>query len=184
MLDRVKTIIEVNAFTPSRFADHIGVPRSTVSHILSGRNKPSLEVVQRMLDAFPELSAKWLISGKGQSGLYSGGLFDQTESGQVSSNINLDSKESVVKTFDIKDDIRQEEMKKPSEIKQDAPKEMKKTDETKNDDENIAGDPVPVSKNDMPAAVAENKQHYGKKSVKVIVVYSDGTYSEYLPAAL
>lgn len=61
--DRIKTIIKVNQLTSSAFADEIGVQRSSVSHILSGRNNPSLEFIQKTLHRFPKVNAEWLISG-------------------------------------------------------------------------------------------------------------------------
>ena len=46
-------------------ADIIGVNRATISHILSGRNKPSIDFLQKLLSSYPELNANWLISGVG-----------------------------------------------------------------------------------------------------------------------
>jgi len=50
--------------SPSKFADEIGVQRSSISHILSERNKPSLEFVQKILNTFPEINTDWLLTGK------------------------------------------------------------------------------------------------------------------------
>ncbi len=55
--------MEDRGLTASKFADKIGVPRSGLSHILSGRNKPSLDYVIKILDAFPEIDPNWLIKG-------------------------------------------------------------------------------------------------------------------------
>lgn len=63
MVERIRTLLESRQLTPTQFADLIGVARPTVSHILSGRNKPSLEVVQRILAAMPELAIPWLLNG-------------------------------------------------------------------------------------------------------------------------
>lgn len=65
MVERIRTLLEARQLTPTQFADAIGVARPIVSHILSGRNKPSLEVVQRILAAMPELSMAWLLNGTG-----------------------------------------------------------------------------------------------------------------------
>lgn len=65
MVERIRTLLEARQLTPTQFADAIGVARPIVSHILSGRNKPSLEVVQRILGAMPELSMAWLLNGTG-----------------------------------------------------------------------------------------------------------------------
>ena len=51
--------------TPSQLAEKTGIQRASVSHILSGRNKPSLEVMQKIYEAFPELDLKWLMTGVG-----------------------------------------------------------------------------------------------------------------------
>jgi len=49
----------------SQFADEVGVQRSSVSHVLSGRNKPSLDFVTKILTAYTEVNSEWLITGKG-----------------------------------------------------------------------------------------------------------------------
>ncbi len=48
----------------AEFADRIGVQRSAVSHILNGRNNPSAVVLEKMLKAYPNLNARWLITGE------------------------------------------------------------------------------------------------------------------------
>ena len=65
MVERIRNLLETRQLTPTQFADLIGVARPIVSHILSGRNKPSLEVVQRVLAALPDLSMPWLLNGSG-----------------------------------------------------------------------------------------------------------------------
>ncbi len=49
----------------SRFAETIGVQRSSISHIISGRNKPSLDLINKILEGFPKVSTDWLLLGKG-----------------------------------------------------------------------------------------------------------------------
>lgn len=66
MIDRLRKIMEVNNYTPSLFADEIGVQRSSISHILSERNKPSLELVQKLLTRFRDLNSEWLLFGIGK----------------------------------------------------------------------------------------------------------------------
>lgn len=65
MVERIRALLQARQLSPTQFADVIGVARPIVSHILSGRNKPSLEVVQKIIGAFPELSLAWLLSGTG-----------------------------------------------------------------------------------------------------------------------
>ena len=65
MVDRIRQLLQEKQLTPTQFADAIGIARPIVSHILSGRNKPSLEVVQKILAAFADLSMPWLLNGSG-----------------------------------------------------------------------------------------------------------------------
>lgn len=57
-------VIESHKLTAGAFADRIGVQRSNVSHVLSGRNKPSFEFIEKLLIAFPKVQAHWLMTGK------------------------------------------------------------------------------------------------------------------------
>jgi transcriptional regulator with XRE-family HTH domain len=65
MVERIRQILQSRQLSPTQFADALGVARPIISHVLSGRNKPSLEVVQKIITAFPDLSLPWLLSGQG-----------------------------------------------------------------------------------------------------------------------
>lgn len=62
---RLQIVINYYGETASSFAEKIGVQRSSISHILSGRNKPSLEFILKILSSFPEVELYWLLNGKG-----------------------------------------------------------------------------------------------------------------------
>ena len=64
MKNRIIQIIEEHQLSNSQFADKLGIPRSGLSHVLSGRNKPSLDYVLKILEAFPDVDPQWLLSGK------------------------------------------------------------------------------------------------------------------------
>lgn len=61
--DRISYLIKINQLTASSFAQKIGAQPSSISHIISGRNKPSLDLIQKILNEFPKVNADWLISG-------------------------------------------------------------------------------------------------------------------------
>ena len=65
MHSRLKYWMEMEVLKSSALADNIRVNRATISHILSGRNKPSIDFLQKLLSSYPELNANWLISGVG-----------------------------------------------------------------------------------------------------------------------
>src|SRR5210317_2151913 len=62
---RLRKIMEYHQLSASAFADAIGVQRSSISHLLSGRNKPSLDFVLKVVREFPEVNLYWLLNGKG-----------------------------------------------------------------------------------------------------------------------
>ncbi len=65
MKDRILAFLQNENKSYAQFADEIGVQPSGISHILSGRNNPSLDFVIKMLHRYPSLSADWLLFGKG-----------------------------------------------------------------------------------------------------------------------
>ncbi len=65
MKDRFEQILAFYQLSSAQFADNIGVQRSSISHIVSGRNLPSFDFIQKMLIKYPEIDANWLITGKG-----------------------------------------------------------------------------------------------------------------------
>lgn len=59
--EKIRRFINDKDLTSTKFADEIGVPRPSISHILSDRNKPSLEIVQKIYKRYPELGFDWFL---------------------------------------------------------------------------------------------------------------------------
>lgn len=66
MKNRIQTIMEREGLVSAKFAEEIGVQRSAMSHILSGRNNPSLDVLIKILKRFTYVDSDWLLFGKGE----------------------------------------------------------------------------------------------------------------------
>jgi transcriptional regulator with XRE-family HTH domain len=66
MIERILEILKFKNLSPAQFADLIGVQRSGISHLISGRNKPSLDFLQKILKTFPEINTDWMLFGKGE----------------------------------------------------------------------------------------------------------------------
>lgn len=64
--NRLQKVMDFYGESASSFASKIGVQRSSISHIISGRNKPSLDFVLKVLSSFPEVDLYWLMNGKGE----------------------------------------------------------------------------------------------------------------------
>ena len=97
MTDRIKIILKSRNLSPSQFADEIDVQRSGISHILSGRNKPSLEFLQKLFSKYPTLNSKWLIMGLGNMIIESGAQSQRSESTNDPqlSDININKQQSL-----------------------------------------------------------------------------------------
>jgi transcriptional regulator with XRE-family HTH domain len=65
MKDRILEFLKAENKSSAQFAEEIGVQPSGISHILSGRNNPSLDFVIKMLEKYPNISSDWLLFGKG-----------------------------------------------------------------------------------------------------------------------
>lgn len=65
MKDRITQFLTREGISPAEFADKIGVQRSSVSHVLNGRNYPSASFIQKMLGSYKSLNPRWLLLGEG-----------------------------------------------------------------------------------------------------------------------
>ena len=88
MKDRIIRFIEAEKLTAAEFADTIGVQRSSVSHVLNGRNNPGFSFIQKILESYPNLNSRWLLTGEGS-------MYEKT-------NSVVSSKQEDPKLFDIK----------------------------------------------------------------------------------
>lgn len=89
-IKRIEIILEYYSLNASTFADKIGVQRSSLSHLLSGRNKPSLDFILKILDVFPEVDLYWILNGKGS--------FPKKLSLEVIANKNIEEIQSPIQT--------------------------------------------------------------------------------------
>lgn len=67
MIERILELMKKKNLTPSQFADEIGIQRSGISHLISGRNKPSLELIMKVLKRFPDVKAEYLLYGTSET---------------------------------------------------------------------------------------------------------------------
>ncbi len=66
MKGRIIQFIESEKITAAEFADNIGVQRSSVSHVLNGRNNPGFSFIQKILETYPKINSRWLLLGEGE----------------------------------------------------------------------------------------------------------------------
>ncbi len=162
MRKRLQELMDKEGISPARFAELVGVQRSSVSHILSGRNNPSLEFIQKILSAFPKISSDWLISGIGS--IYRESTYDnqnKMEGVKTATNQSTADLFSVLNDEDISIYRTPEESKSTSETKPIQKVITQVKSDTVKEEKNIESKP-------------ENKQIY-----QIVVFYSDDTFKVY-----
>lgn len=88
-IERIKNVMDFHNLNASLFADSIGVQRSSISHLLSGRNKPSLDFVLKVTEVFEEVDLVWLLHGKGS--------FPKAKNHKHSTTVPLQQTQTIVK---------------------------------------------------------------------------------------
>ncbi len=168
MKERLIQLLDLEQMSPSKFADIIGVQRSSISHVISGRNKPSFDFLQKTLKAFPGLNASWLMLGEGtmyeQMGRnISGNLFDSPAASEEP------AEENIAETEEVHTEIEAPETANSGEI------EAKQTQ--------VAPAPAEDSDKSMQAeAIKAIATGSTKRIVQVMVIYEDDTFRAFLPA--
>lgn len=161
MIDKILLILKAKNLSSSQFADKLGVQRSNISHILSGRNKPSLDFIMKIKSSFPEISTDWLLLGKGE-------MF-----------VNVSSDKS---TSEISDEIPDINLFNNSIEKK---TEEKNIEETKIDLEKVINKPktdhLPKEKQNLNSMLKLTENKAGKKVEMIVFFYNDKTYKEYFP---
>jgi len=151
--DKIKQVLILKNLSPSYLADDIGVQRSSISHILSGRNRPSLDIIQKIVRRFPEFTYEWFLDSDIQ--LSSDDIALQLPK----RNLLTHSQTAPV----VKQGIDNKEASKPSGGTGSA---FRKNN-TVNQNEPI----IPKSENAIKPSVE-----------RILVFYTDGTFREYTPA--
>jgi transcriptional regulator with XRE-family HTH domain len=169
MKERLLQLLDLEQITPSKFADIIGVQRSSISHVISGRNKPSFDFLQKTLKAFPGLNAAWLMLGEGtmyeQMGRkVPGNLFDPPE---------------VQAEEQIPVHIPEEERGSSELLSSQAPSVSDSEDAVSSES---AIDTAEDQQSDRPDELPAQNTKDPKKIVQVIVIYEDDTFRTFAPA--
>ena len=154
---KIELLIQTKKLSASQFADTLGIPRSSISHILSGRNKPSLDVVQKILIAFPEIPADELLDDKRELTItVSGPKVVSTPTSVTPSLFDAPIPVSPESPTSIlpEQTIVQSNLRRPRET---------------------------GTKTQNPVTAQTSTVHLAKKIERVIIFYTDGTFTESKP---
>ena len=109
MKDRILKIMQSEGLTNVEFAEKLGISTSSLSHIFGGRNKPSLDVVLRILMAYPTINPNWLLFEKGEMISGASNVFQMNENREFAASTSSEGEnreenppqEDIVKTKEI-----------------------------------------------------------------------------------
>ena len=168
---RVQKIINYSELSSSEFADEIGVQRSNISHVLSGRNKPSLDFLMKIKDRFPEIQWEWLIEGKGAM------IFSEDETASTPSSYSLeeskinDDEPIITGLFSI-----------PSQEMDENTKQEEEKSETSEPIQynNIVENIPEISENENISEV-ETSSEKGNNIKKIVFFYENGKFEVFEP---
>ncbi|HKK63189.1 MAG TPA: helix-turn-helix transcriptional regulator [Bacteroidales bacterium] len=155
MKERLKELMDKHQLTPLAMANKMGIQRSSISHLLSGRNKPSYDFIQKFLDAYPFVDAHWFITGKHKHA--------NTSQKQQSLFDSVGEKHSEVSVH-----------------KNDIPNQIPASNQIKDSQGDKKIEPE-VSSNRPTQAKEEDKTNEARLE-RIVWFYDDGSFKEYKPA--
>lgn len=185
MEERIRLIIKAKNITAASFADRIGVQRSAISHVLSGRNNPSLDFIQRILKAFPDINAEWLIGGKGEMRKDIVELFSEhMRNAETTTAVQTQKEVKVAPTlFDIP--VEEETNTLSVDKTQDVLRRLTSGDTSVDSvvkNENTQTTTSPSESNIQDPVVETAKIFKSEKDIdRIVVFYKDRTFREYKP---
>lgn len=151
-IKRLETILDYYGLNASSFADKIGVQRSSMSHLLSGRNKPSLDFILKIIEIFPDVDLYWVLNGKG--------TFPKNENIEVVTNsIPQEIEKPIAPIFPTKSFIPEDlflEIENPTEKK-------------------------PIEKNTPEIKNVIPNSSSSEEIEKIVLFYKNGTFKIYTP---
>ncbi|GAB3956194.1 helix-turn-helix transcriptional regulator [Spirosoma harenae] len=167
--DKIKQILIDKNLTPSYFADEIGVQRSSISHILSGRNRPSFDIIQKIIRRFPELGYDWIMEEEANYGSTGGNQpSGYPNRGPVRPNGTINNGQSSIFPYATQPTTTIRSQR--NEIPPISTPPIQQVQE-----------PVimsaPAETNTQTSALSE------KKVERILIFYTDGSFKEYMPSA-
>lgn len=168
MKDRITQFLTNEGISPAEFADKIGVQRSSVSHVLNGRNYPSASFIQKMLASYKNLNPRWLLLGEGAASGTKSVLVNEPTLFQASSEsetpkVAMEARKTIEQTVNrIPNQLSDNISNKPS---------------TASDSNQLAELNLDQSMTDLLNASIDNKE-----VERIVFFYKDKTFTSYTPS--
>ncbi|MBO0929683.1 helix-turn-helix transcriptional regulator [Fibrella aquatilis] len=157
--DKIKQVLLAKNLSPSYLADDIGVQRSSISHILSGRNRPSLDIIQKIVRRFPEFTYEWFLE----------------DDAQLSTDSFTAQQDAPPPTAMNRTTIRAD---RPAVANTGYPTARIAVTDGPIVPKQVTFDPLTPT----PPVADEPGRSVGKQIDRILIFYTDGTFREYTPA--
>ena len=174
MKDRIKKIILSENLTYSDFADKLNITKSSVTHIVNGRNKPSLDVILKILSLYDKIDTEWLLFGTGKMLKNESSLFTETNVNQE--NI-ADDEDTTQNNEDIisllKQNISKHRQTDNNSKETNKGNKSKQSTQDKSKNKKKKKSKKDKNRKDLQKSTANNSQ-------KIYILKPDKTYTEYI----
>lgn len=162
MINRINLILRAKNLTARQFAEEIGIQPSGMSHIMSGRNNPSLDFVSKVIRRYPEIDANWLMLGRGE-------MYGSGELRMKNEELRMKHSEGEPTLFSVA-------APSPAVVSQPLPRpEPEPIAEP--EAEPLPAIEAPLEHEEMPSPAMSEGRHL----VKILLFYDDHTFEEYRP---
>jgi transcriptional regulator with XRE-family HTH domain len=194
MNNRIVELIKAEGLTNSKFASILGIQRSNVTHIVDGRNKPSLSFIEKLISKFPNINIEWLMTGTGemykqnnvsvqktvQNKVESPTLFSQTVTPQVEEIPDVTNMPEQKQTIELKSEESQEY---PRHSEQDLKQNPEIEPESQSQTEvKLDTRPEPEKETTEKSTGTKTEQESEREIECVLIFHSDKTFKYYRPA--
>ncbi len=169
MNQRLQQFLFAENISQAQFAETINVARASVSHILSGRNKPGFDFISGMVAKYPNLNVEWLITGKGK--MYKSPT-QETELQPSDTPASTPCIAAGTQSQASEEELRMKSWEEADLLFPDS--ETKSASAATAIGSSPAAEPSTIPQPPQVAAPAKKR-----KAVKVIVFYDDDTYQEF-----
>jgi transcriptional regulator with XRE-family HTH domain len=175
MNNRIVKLIKAEGLTNSKFASILGIQRSNVTHIIDGRNKPSISFIEKLINKFPHINVEWLISGKGE--MYKQNEMTVHKSGQKKGN-----SPTLFSNVLTDKNIPEPESKNIPEIEE----KTETTEETETIEEKTEKETTKLEiKDEIPLSIQNTETDDNIENMReiecVLIFHSDKTFKYYKP---
>lgn len=195
MVNRIKQIIDYSQLSTSAFADTIGISRSGLTHLLTGRNQPSLDVARKILAKFPEISTEWLIMGMGDMIRIDNQNVDnqkeikleENESSYPPENQKIDTQTDLFGEYDTSSEREEDDEKEDFDVENEGPDapELFVSEAHSETSPVAASAPVPSRERKQPSATPARRERRSvaatqeRKLQKIVFFYDDHSFEVY-----